>query len=948
MEKITIKGIHRAAKSRNHPVGSCHEIINMRFRENAWEAVGDKTLLYELPEGSLVKCVHDMTVGVFVVYAKQTGGLFYANSTSVSNTIDATGDYTEDNIVSLNNTLIVSSLSRYTVFSFDEDAMVYRELSSRIRELLVTYDGRPAQSKDYVDGKMTFTVEKNDITTLLPLTSDFEEMKNTYFETYGLFFGQAWMTYTIELFDGSEILRGPLKQVNGATLFARLTETDNRWSFNAIHNGNLYNFASISSTKRGHKFTINDYELFKSLRGYIKGINIYLSRPTPIASVFEPAISSSKNYPSTELPSPWIYEASDAIASFEPITKTKAPEIMYNVASISLSDIADMGGVDNGDGSFTAYVPLANIANIATIEKTLPVDSADLSTIRSANKPVVYNGSVFLSDINTYFQPTSIHGDALTDNFKDYVDSDYTNFYAYYFNGDLQSLLKGKIHLLNKVWTSSIGGTPVVVKSNPDILTLLSGNTEVSTAIHNCYTEGLGYYNCFANTWDANKVAPIVVEYAFAVDLNTDSGIRTVFGDICEHSGYQAAFYGIKRKKCELKGFVTYPDIRGEKMRIYFRQKGTSQWYVNELDMKQSDYHRLSYAYPELTILDSVAPSTNNTGVVTASSLPEMTYPSITEGNRVQASETNNPLSFPSTRSYRVGNSNIIALHTVNQELSQGQFGDYPIIAFTSGGIWAMAMGDGVLITAVVPLVNEVCNNANSVTSIRKGIFFTSDKGLKILQGSKAIDISDILEGSPSMPFGNIAINALVAEVGLTDAISSVDFLEYIKEAIIGYDSFFEEVIVSNPDYNYSYVYHINQNAWTKREGSFDAFINQFPHLLSINGTNVLLTNKEQRTAKNTLFITNQIGDNAYTKITEMVARGEFGRCSLNVFISQDKKQSRIGTYRNVSGASDIHLYRTPCSFKSFVVVMAGSYSETDYFTDIELSFEKRYGSKMR
>lgn len=109
------------------------------------------------------------------------------------------------------------------------------------------------------------------------------------------------------------------------------------------------------------------------------------------------------------------------------------------------------------------------------------------------------------------------------------------------------------------------------------------------------------------------------------------------------------------------------------------------------------------------------------------------TYP-IKVSNRIQVSETNNPLVNPFERSYRIGSlsNEIIAINSAAIEMSDAKFGEFPLYVFTTEGIYAMQSGTESLYSAVIPIAKDVAINPNTL-AVNGAVLFFTDKGLHML-----------------------------------------------------------------------------------------------------------------------------------------------------------------------------------------------------------------------
>lgn len=120
---------------------------------------------------------------------------------------------------------------------------------------------------------------------------------------------------------------------------------------------------------------------------------------------------------------------------------------------------------------------------------------------------------------------------------------------------------------------------------------------------------------------------------------------------------------------------------------------------------------------------------------------------SVTIHDTIFSSEVNNPFHFSALGSYTIGTDRILGVSTAAKALSQGQFGQFPLYAFCSDGIWALEVsGDGTF-SAKQPISRDVCKNPDSITQIDDSVIFSTDQGLKIIQGSTTALLSAGMDG---------------------------------------------------------------------------------------------------------------------------------------------------------------------------------------------------------
>ena len=116
--------------------------------------------------------------------------------------------------------------------------------------------------------------------------------------------------------------------------------------------------------------------------------------------------------------------------------------------------------------------------------------------------------------------------------------------------------------------------------------------------------------------------------------------------------------------------------------------------------------------------------------------------------NKIYTSEVNNPFYFPLAGINTVGTGEIVGIRSTTKALSQGQFGQFPLYAFSSDGIWALQLSDAGLYSSIQPISRDVCNNPDSITQLDSSIVFSTERGLKLLQGSDISLLSSSLEGA--------------------------------------------------------------------------------------------------------------------------------------------------------------------------------------------------------
>ena len=279
--------------------------------------------------------------------------------------------------------------------------------------------------------------------------------------------------------------------------------------------------------------------------------------------------------------------------------------------------------------------------------------------------------------------------------------------------------------------------------------------------------------------------------------------------------------------------YLYHPDHDAYKIKIENLTTGKS-WI---LPLKPHDFLNGAYYYnPKLTL--SALPSDTISEEESA-----LLAPAISLANRVYTSEVDNPFSFPAANRISVGQGTVLGLSTAAKALSQGQFGQFPLYAFTSEGVWALEISDSGTYIARQPITRDVCINAKSLTQIDSAVLFAADRGIMLLSGSSSVCVSDSLNVEDSyslidMPYSNDIIKK--SELP-EDCFRIVPFNDYIKECGMIYDYVRQRILVYNHNYCYGYVYSLKTKKWGMTESVLASNVNSYPEALAMSKDGYLL-----------------------------------------------------------------------------------------------------------
>lgn len=217
----------------------------------------------------------------------------------------------------------------------------------------------------------------------------------------------------------------------------------------------------------------------------------------------------------------------------------------------------------------------------------------------------------------------------------------------------------------------------------------------------------------------------------------------------------------------------------------------------------------------------------------------EEDVPALTENNYIDSpntiytSEVNNPFYFPVTGINTVGLGDILGICSTTKALSEGQFGQFPLYAFTDEGVWALAISSTGEYTNVSPISRDVCNNPKSITQIDNAIIFSTARGLLLLSGSETNCITLPLEGKPFDGNNLQGFDDIKEMVGLQD-VSIPDIRDSLKDAYIAYDYPRQRILVYSASESLAYAYSLRSNQWGQVEDQGVAkIINSYPDAIA-------------------------------------------------------------------------------------------------------------------
>ena len=250
--------------------------------------------------------------------------------------------------------------------------------------------------------------------------------------------------------------------------------------------------------------------------------------------------------------------------------------------------------------------------------------------------------------------------------------------------------------------------------------------------------------------------------------------------------------------------------------------------------------------------------------------------------NKVYQSEVNNPFYFPLLGINTVGTGEIRGMCAAVKALSQGQFGQFPLYAFTDEGVWAMELSSTGTYSAKQPVTRDVVVSAGSITQLDSAVLFATDRGIMLISGSQTQCITDIID--TDYPFAPDTLPGLRQLDGIGDSLPSVmPFRDFLHGCRMVYDYTNQRIVIFRPDAPYAYLYSIKSKMWGMMECDLKSAVNSYPDAYAVtnDGKLVNLSSPDADNPRRAILVTRPLKLDApdiHKTIDTMIQRGNFRR----------------------------------------------------------------------
>ncbi len=332
-------------------------------------------------------------------------------------------------------------------------------------------------------------------------------------------------------------------------------------------------------------------------------------------------------------------------------------------------------------------------------------------------------------------------------------------------------------------------------------------------------------------------------------------------------------------------------------------------------------------------------------------------YTTITP-NVVKVSEAENPLVFPAKNTVQVGSSIVNALAANTRPISEGQFGEAPLYAFTDEGVWMLMVGTEGSYDSRQPANREICSNPKGILQIDDAVLFPTERGIMMQRGRESECITDALDGYPfdfTQLYKPDFAKKVLAYGGIAEEqVRYVRFHEFLQGADMIYDYYDSRIILFNPSQSYAYVYSLKSKQWGTMANVFKKRVNIYPESYAVNSANQIVNvYVKEPTADVPYFLCSRplgLGNiEVHKTMFATIARGYFrpaekGKCGMVLYGSND-----LFHWFNIKTSVSHYLRGMAGSpYKYFRIALTGSLAVDESISGASFDFQERWQNKLR
>lgn len=392
--------------------------------------------------------------------------------------------------------------------------------------------------------------------------------------------------------------------------------------------------------------------------------------------------------------------------------------------------------------------------------------------------------------------------------------------------------------------------------------------------------------------------------------------------------------------------YYSFPRGTAKALYVKFSSTNSDNHKTIKIPLEKHDFLDAAFAFNDFNILKYEEVDLDLEKVLLESSNELISQ------NQIWGSSVSNPFHFEESNMSILPVEKIYQLSSLTEAISEGQFGQYPLFAFTNEGLWAIGISDTGTFTSQQPFSRDILLSNSSVLQLDNAILFATERGVMSTTGQDTTCISDVIDNIEPFKLAEIpGGKALMKLTGVKEgAFNIVPFKEFLKGIRMAYDYTHQRVLLFNDAHDYAYVYSLKSKEWGMCESNFMYPINSYPEALVVTKDNKLVNLSEASgETRPGLIMTRALklddGDVMKT-VNTIIQRGYFDRGDVTTVLwgSRDLKNWHI-----VWSSKDHYLrgFRgTP--YKYFRIGATTTLTEDEQLIGASIMLEPKQTNKLR
>lgn len=475
----------------------------------------------------------------------------------------------------------------------------------------------------------------------------------------------------------------------------------------------------------------------------------------------------------------------------------------YNIAEVTRGDLEESTGLESNQGAYDKC--LWAVSNPVSVSKTVnikltdsspefcPIYYRDISLEIKIPSDVIADKSI-VSSVALYC--TRLTPPFKYENYRNITENSSTSILDIYNTTDF---LNSPFYLLKEYDKKNITDNTIKLGITPEMLEDMLQNERYKPSVQNILSPSATYdYN------NRLHLAAPYIDYLASPHLSISSWFFEGGSSSSEKSrriGVSVNYDGQTKYICS-PSFSTVTYLKLPYKSIISIPDTSVKAFLSQIETKKLVSMPTNYAYG-IGYAYYIKPPTENyqfppieipdVGTIDESLIQSAVIP---QPNRLQVSETNNCFSLPYDLSYRIGSESnrIIALQSAALEMSDAKFGEFPLYAFTTEGIFALQSGATTLYSNIIPINYDVIINPSTI-AIDGAIMYITERGVHILSNQGSQVISTPIHKANGMPD-----------------------IEFLKDAVFIHPKQRNEVLLHNSTQKKTYVYNLDARYWSTRD----------------------------------------------------------------------------------------------------------------------------------